>query len=253
MVDSSRGLPAGEKYARFYQTRFRIMVGLGGFILVLGLPLAGIPPLRHRLHDRVQTLREALGGEPQPKSVTAKVGENTNPFPPEFERKVEPLKQPTYGGVIALPNQVYNPSQPYTLPSARNQAPPSSQASAVTGRSTAKRKVTIPAPEEPVSSAVSSREASEPASTEPQFRQGTIEKECYDLLLQSSATVRGMVGGNDPALRFKDWSAAKMEDGSYLVRVNFTKSGAEETYIWQVKPETKQVFPLNFNARALPK
>ena len=250
-----KDFPAGGQYSRFYQTRFKIMVGLGGFILLVGLPLVGIPKLRHRLHDRVQTLREALGGEPQPKSVTARVGENTTPFPPEFERKVEPLKQPTYGGVIALPNQVYNASQPYPLPSARTPAPSSSkpQAAVAAARPPSKRKVTTPEAEPPPAETVSSRSANEPPSNEPQFRQGAIEKECYDLLLQSSPTVRGMVGGNDPGLRFKDWSAAKMEDESYLVRVNFTKSGAEETYIWQVKPHTKQVFPLNFNARSLPK
>ncbi len=89
----------------------------------------------------------------------------------------------------------------------------------------------------------------------PVYLTGALEKEAYDLLLKSNQTLSGMVNGSDPTQRFKSWGAAKRGDGSFWVRVIFTKSPAlgEVEYIWQVKLESKEVIPLSFNARSLPR
>jgi hypothetical protein len=79
-----------------------------------------------------------------------------------------------------------------------------------------------------------------------------VEQEAYDLLLQVNSTVAGLVRGADPAMRFMNWAAAKMEEDLYYVRLTFMRNGGEALYIWQVRLLSKQVVPLNFNARSLP-
>lgn len=226
------------------------MLGLLGFSLIAGLPLLAVSGLRHRLQARLQIMREALGGAPPAKSVVARIGENSKPFPKEFERKIEPIPQ-AKGGVLVLPGQTYNPLAVYQAPPPRR-----STTTAPSAGPRPSRKLSIPiireVPEEPVQKAETPEKA-EPASSEPEFRKGQPEQEAYDMLLQLSATVAGMVKGANPPFRFKDWAAAKMEDESYWVRLVFLKDGAEAAYIWQVKPQSKQVTPLNFNARSLPK
>ncbi len=87
------------------------------------------------------------------------------------------------------------------------------------------------------------------------YGQGKIEQEAYDVLIKSSETVAGMVQGKDPSLRFKGWAAARTDEDNFLVRVTFTQTAdkSDVPYIWQVKLVSKQVTPLNYYARSVPK
>jgi hypothetical protein len=84
----------------------------------------------------------------------------------------------------------------------------------------------------------------------PQYSKGTIEQEAYGLLLASNPAIAGLVQGANPSLRFVSWDAASRGEDLYWVRLKFQEQGKPETeYIWQVRLETKQVTPLNYNAR----
>ena len=148
--------------------------------------------------------------------------------------------------------------------------PPSSQAAAPQppslGQARPKRSIriptTIPGQSEPEAGAQPTpttqpeQQASDTdASLEPVFRQGDVEREAYNLVLGKYTTVSGMVTGNNPALRFKTWAAAKREEDTYWVRLIFEQASdkSEVSYIWEVKVTAKQVTPLNYNARSLPK
>jgi hypothetical protein len=99
------------------------------------------------------------------------------------------------------------------------------------------------------------QEAEADRSLEPIFSQGEMEKEAYGLLLQWNPNVDQMVRGGNASLQFKNWSAAKREEDTYWVRLLFQNATdkTEVAYIWEVKISTKQVTPLNYNARLLPK
>jgi hypothetical protein len=219
-----------RRWQRFERIRYRLYLSLLVFVVVAGLPILGIPALRHRLAERVQLLKEAAGAEGRPVSLLAKVGENRDPFPEEYEIPV--LKHQLPPAVIDMTDRVYTTSPGVRIVPGTSEplyAPPGS--------------------ETPGSDAAAS------ASAEPEYRQGKIEQEAYDLLMKSSDTVAGMVQGKDAALRFKSWAAARMEDDVFLVRLIFTLASdkSDVPYIWQVKVVSKQVTPLNYHARSLPK
>jgi hypothetical protein len=217
-----------RRWERFDRFRYRFYLALLVFVVIVGLPIVGIPSLRHRLADRVQELRIAAATDAsRPAPLMARVGENQGPLPKEYEIPVLP-RQPLF-----VPDRVYG-SGGTVRPSVVE--PPSGA-----------QRVTSGQPED----------SEQPTATdsEPVYRQGALEQEAYDLVLKSNASVAGMVQGKDPAFRFKAWSAAKTDDDVYLVRVVFTQSAdnAEVPYIWQVKMTSKQVSPLNYYARSLPK
>ena len=97
MVSDVKGSPLQEgsenslkRRLRRYLTRDLFYAGLLAFVLLAGLSIAGIPPLRHRLTSRVFTLRAALVGEKKP--LSAQVGQNPEPLPPEFSGRLLPRR-----------------------------------------------------------------------------------------------------------------------------------------------------------------
>jgi hypothetical protein len=211
-----------EDQRRSRRAQFRLLV----FIVVAGLPTVAVPTLRHRLRSRIEILREvASAGSFVPQPVTLGVGENPEPFPSEFEKPFEPL--PEWSNTAGL-----------SLPTFRAQ-PGGEQSAVPSGDAGAQR-------DQP--------EAGQGADQGPVFTQGKLEREAYDLLLQSSSALAALVKGGDQSLRFQSWAAAKTEDSnSWLVRVTFLHQpdGSEREYIWQVKLLSKEIMPLSAYARAL--
>jgi hypothetical protein len=202
----------------------RVYTGLLVVVVVIGIPILGIPSLRHRLYTRIHALYEATGPVASP-PIWAKVGENRYPFPAEFERPVVTRSPSALPGMIDLANRVYRPPPP--PPDTPSSPPPEPQ----------NLPETSPSDDE----------------TQPEFRQGKIEQEAYDILLRSSETIAGMVKGGNPSLRFKAWSAAKRSADAFLVDLTFTQfpDNKEVHYIWEVKMSSKEVKPESYNARAL--
>jgi hypothetical protein len=228
-------------FSRFYSVRRRVYGGMLLFVIVAGLSLAAVPAFRHRLAERIHVLKAAFTGETAPLMMQA--GENNEPFPAEYERQFPPSVAQT----LKLPATPI----PYAeLPKEETPA-----------RGPARRTLRIPPVREDLSSSGEEEEARGPGESvpaddlenQPDYRQGTIEKEAYDLLLNSKPSISGLVNGSDPSLQFLSWDAAGRGDGIYWVRLRF-RSGQdpEIKYIWQVQLESKQITPLNYNARSLP-
>ncbi len=198
------------------------------FVVLAGLPVVGIPSLRHRLAGRVQTFREAWSGAGRSAvpPIVAKVGDNTEPFPKEYEIPLQ-----TWGkgpGTIEMRVPVFRPSGHVGDTAATIKTPPPA--------------AETPEPAESVTGAVA-----------PTYQQGDAEREVYEIVLKSSETISGMVQGKDPALRFVKWAAAKREEDTYWVDLTFKSSsdGAEVHYIWQVSPSSKRVTPLSSLAKTI--
>ena len=84
------------------------------------------------------------------------------------------------------------------------------------------------------------------------YQKGKTEQDAYDVLLKSSSTVTALVQGSNPSLKFKSWDAANRGEDTYWVRLKFQSEGnSDAEYIWQVKLQSNQATPLNFNARSL--
>lgn len=212
--------------SRISRVQTRVYMALLVVVVVIGLPIVGIPSLRHRLYTRIHALYEATGPLASP-PIWAKVGENRHPFPAEFERPVVTRSPSQLPGMIDLANRVYRPP----APAPRREAP----------------SAPVPEPQSlPETSA-----SDEPAA--PEFKQGKIEQEAYDILLRSSETIAALVKGSDPSLRFKLWYAAKRTADAFLVDLIFTQvpDNKEVHYIWEVKVSSKEVKPESYNARAL--
>jgi len=245
--------PAGS-VNRFYLMRFRFYAGVLVFIIGVGLPLIAVPSLRHRLGGRLTQLKQAAQGNSIPESVVAQVGQNPEPFPAQYEKPIViPQKPPvlsfTQGSLQVLPQGTAK-----VVPQARAKAAPQPPALAEPRR---KRELRIPTgipgeaeTQPPVQPAVETD-----TNLEPEFRQGEIEKEAYNLVLQKNPTLAGMVTGNNPSLQFKSWAAAKRDEDTYWVRLLFQQAQdhMEVAYIFEVKISAKQATPLNYNARSLPK
>jgi hypothetical protein len=215
-----------ERWSRFERFRYRLYLCLLVFVVLVGLPMLGVPSLRHRLVERVQVLKDAVGHDGRPDPLTARVGENTDPFPTEYEIPV--LKRPGTPGVIYTADRVYAPGHG--------------------GATTAAPPVAHEAPD------AAPKSGTAEADAEPEFRQGPMEQRAYDLLLKSKERVAGMVQGKDAVLQFKNWSAARIEEDLFYVRLTFIQSAdkSEIPYIWQVRLESGQVTPLNYYARSVP-
>ena len=228
------------------------------FVVLAGLPMIGVPSLRYRLRTRLQGLRAAYAGEPavQPPAL-AGVGENRAPFPREYERPV-PLPP-------ALPEIM--PRAPVTplritpagedaaasLAAAKPQTSerrPARASGAVSPAGKAEPKLILPP-----SAAATAEPAAAETGAEPQFRKGKDEQEAYDLLVNANQTLAGMVKGNDATLKFQDWSAAIMGEGSFYVMVTFVQTADQvvRKYIWNVKVATKEVIPLSAYAMSISK
>jgi hypothetical protein len=214
----------------FYAIRRRIYGGLLIFVVVVGLPIVGVPSLRQRLSRRVLAFKSAFSSDIIP--AKAAVGENMQPFPAEFERPEplppKPLQPPSL-------DRIYTAQFP-------SNAPP---------RISSTRK-TAPKPEVAISTENSSEEPPSASDEEPKYQKGEIELSAYDLLIQSNPTVAKMVQGGNPSLHFKSWDAAGRGDDIYWVRLKFKSEGNPDVeYIWQVKLQSKEVTPLSHNAREI--
>jgi hypothetical protein len=200
--------------------------GMALFVVLVGLPLVAIPSLRHRLHARVQGFYASLDPRSfKPAPVWSKAGENRYPVPEAFRVPDPPVHR--LPRLIDLTAGTYRP--------ASGEAPPTA--------------------ETPDSGWVPETSAASAGEAGPIFRQGEIEREAYDLLLKSSEAMARLVGGSDPSLRFKSWSAGKVEGDAYLVDVAFTgmAEDPETHFIWKVDLVAKKVVPMSRNARALPR
>lgn len=218
----------------------RIYMGLLVFVVVAGVPMVGLPSLRHRLEARVETLQSAAQGKPVAQAALAKVGENRAPFPQEYER-------PQWERPAVLPKFEYTPRQSFHVtaggesksgeevvaPVLRKAEPKSDQANA--GAAAATGEVA--------------------AKSGPEYKKGKPEQDAYDILVNSNPTLAGMIKGSDPTLKFQDWSAAAMDLGSYNVSVSFlqTSDNVVRKYIFNVKIETKAIMPLSAYAREISK
>lgn len=237
--------------SRFYRVRYRFYMSLLAFVVAVGLPIVSIPALKHRLADRVQTLREAMAGGTI-KPAVVKVGENKEPFPSEYEKKFSPPNYPKLPAYFAA-SQGF--SGPVVSPSP---APERSSSSAPVRSARTIRIPKIPAASESQPTPVTDAQEQAAADTagaeaQPKYQQGTMEQEAYNLLLKSNATISGMVQGSNPALKFKSWDALRREEDAYWVRLTFVSlpGNTNVEYIWQVKLLTKQITPLSYNARSL--
>jgi hypothetical protein len=234
----------------FYRVRYYFYMSLMVFVVAVGLPIVSIPVIRHRLSDRVQTLREAMAGG-RIKPIEVKVGENKEPFPAEFAKKASAPNYPKLPPYFAATQGLSGPivsSTPIPRPA---------------GEARSRRTIRIPkVPAEPASEPAAADSGQAPATdqaagaateAQPAYQQGLMEKEAYDLLLKSNATVAAMVQGSNPSLKFKSWDALKRDEDTYYVRLTFASLPANTSteYIWQVKLLAKQVTPLSYAARSL--
>jgi hypothetical protein len=232
------------------------------FVVVLGAPMLGAPSLRHRLRERVQTLRSAFLGEPVVQApLMALVGENQEPFPREYER---PAARPAFVALTGAPAQ----RRPYriiigggeTTPPAAETAPQSGARPPVrigTGGSGSAPPGSRGEPQLIVraSAAAAGAQPAPEAGSDPEYRQGKSEQEAYDHLVNANSVLAGLIKGKDPALKYQDWSAANMGADTFYVMVTFaqTADGVAVKYIWSVKAMTKEIVPLSSAARSISK
>ena len=234
LSDADGSRPERSPAASFYRRRNLFYLALVVFTLAAGLPQLLIPSLRQRLQERSMVLRENLSGDSgKPKAVLAQVGENPAPFPEEYERVVQPI--PQLPPQLFTQNRVYRPMPAEPAPRRGAQAP------ARTAKGT-----------EPAEEAAA-QDSGSAAQAEPEFQQGKVEQEAYDILIQTNSVAAGLTRSGNASAKFSGWAAARIDEDTYLVRITLVKDGADVPYIWQVRLATKQTAPLNFNARSLPK
>ncbi|NWG13510.1 MAG: hypothetical protein HXY20_08260 [Acidobacteria bacterium] len=208
--------------SRYARIMYRLYMGLLLFVVVAGIPILGIPSLRHRLQQRAEILRAALLARSQASPpVVARIGENAEPFPKEYEIPLQTWFQTP--GTVQFRAPVFRAG-------AETEVPASAEGQAAVAET-------------------------ENDAAAVDFRQGAAEQEAYDLVLKSSELLAGMVQGRDPSLRFVRWAAARRDEDTYWVDITFTRSadGTEARYIWQVNVASKKVMPLSSLARALGK
>jgi hypothetical protein len=239
--------PVVRQRLRFYRVRNRVYTALLVLVVFAGLPVIAVPVLRHRLADRVHVLRAAMSGDYR-RTATARIGENNAPFPTEYEHPVVHRNYPQLpASITGAQSQPINVGQVYPERPAPKAGKPGS------GKA-------IPIP--PSAGAVESKPAQEAQPEEapaedalPVYKQGKMEQEIYDILLKGDANVAALVQGKSPSLQFKSWDVAKRQEDLYWVRILFSQlpEKTELECIWQIQPMSKQVMPLNYNARSLPK
>jgi hypothetical protein len=231
---------AFENPLRFYKKRSRFYTGLLIFVVVIGLPIVSVPHLRNRLSARIMMLKTAVAGNVTP--AVAQVGANQEPFPSEYEKPGPPVREafklPPAARVIPQTPGVYIPS---SADSAKTPAPGAlnlEMSRQPTGdeESMAQNEVLPDKAQE----------------SGPQYQQGEIEQEAYDLLLDSNPKIAEMVRGSNPSLIFDSWDALHRGSDVYWVRVQFRlKDNSVREYIWEVKLDSKEIMPLSYYARAV--
>jgi hypothetical protein len=247
---------------RFYSVRQWIYGGLLLFIVVVGLPIIGVPKLRDRLSERVMGFKTAmLGNNIVP--VTLRVGENTEPFPVEFARPEPLLPRPPQfpsldriftakysSGVIKAvesPDIVKKEPKAESIREPRTESPSEQRAESKTGSSIQSRPEFTIVSDNPAEEEQDARQ-----NDSPKYQKGAMEQTAYNLLIQSNSSIAEIVKGDHPLLRFKSWDAAKRENDTYWVRLKLQlDKNPEQEYIWEVKIQSKEVKPLSFNAKSI--
>ena len=240
-AEAAKGFNVTEAgFSRFYKGRQRIYGALLIFVLAAGLPMAALPSLRGRLLERFEKLKAAAAGDVGPLSLN--VGEYHEPFPAEFEKPAPPPSPPQESVI----DKVYSMAPGvYSRPPAAAGKRPAPQIAKPAAPPPATVEITTPA-------LPAASEAEPSGEAKLNYQTGTIEREAYELVLNSNSTIAGMVQGSNPALRFKSWDAAARGNDTYWVRIRFQSEGNPDVdYIWQVKLGAKQVTPLSYNARTL--
>jgi hypothetical protein len=225
-------------------------MGLLVFVAVAGLPIIGVPSLRHRLSTRVMTLKEAMYGDIKP--ATLEIGANHQPFPGEYERPVPQMPSiPTLSAVTgAVKSAPLMPSAPAPATSSARSAGPRPRTASRAAKIETPGESTTPAAEE--ESPQSAEQAASSAEPELKYQKGMAEQEAYNLLLKSYAAVAGLVQGSNPSLKFISWDAASRGEDVYWVRLKFQSEGNPNAeYIWQIKLQSNEAAPLNYNARSI--
>lgn len=239
-VDSkspTAGHNPGSRHARRRRYHQRIYFGLLIFVVIAGAPMVGVSSLRVRLRTRVQMLRAAVAKEPLiPAPAIARVGENHEPFPQEYEHaQVRPylpkIEAPARSPIrIVIGGNVTTPPAP-------------------TGKAGSKP--------DSAPTATSAGAGAAPGSpgSDSQYQKGKSQQEAYDILVNSNQVLAGMIKGSDPSLKFQDWAASNMGQDSFNVMVTFiqTSDNVARKYIWNVKVPTKEVVPLSAYAREISK
>jgi hypothetical protein len=222
--------------ARFYRSRQRFSLSLLLFVVIIGLPIVGVPSLRNRLSIRVMALEAAIAGVRVPPTV--EVGANREPLPAEYARPEPVVPQPP---VLPSLERIFT----------RDKAPAASGGLSNMVILDKPSRNTTKILESAVKAASEAGEV-QPEVSEVKYQRGKAEQDAYDLLLKSSPAVAEMVQGRTPALKFKSWDASDRGEDTFWVRLKFQSEGsAEAEYIWVVKLQSNQVSPLNFNARSI--
>jgi len=224
----------------FYRGRSRFYTFLLLFVVVVGLPILGVPQLRQRLSARIMFFKTAVAGNVVP--VVARVGANPEPFPSEYEKPEPPVRQ---AYELPPPAAILTHTPTISVPAAPNSSP----IRAATELKSAESRLE---PEGEESAGQSGAEAEEPEAAGPKYQQGKIEQEAYDLVLQSNAKIADLVHGSNPSLHFVSWDVAQISNDIFWVRLKFQAEGSpDREYIWQVKLSSKEVTPLSYHARSI--
>jgi hypothetical protein len=223
-----------------YPTRKLVFyAGVTFLIVYTGLLLAMFTDVRQKTVSRVSTLYRAAFKGPEKVTVTRAAIPENKPVQVVVQNTKPQGKGAPAG---ALPHVVFPPGLKKGVLSSRPapERPTESQAES-------KREETAP-PESSLSrSRASEREEAAPVS------KGKGQQEAYAVLLQQNKPMADLVANADPNLKFKNWSGIKSEgDAHWIDLVFLNKSdGREVHYIWQVNPVSKEIHPINYQARKL--
>jgi|GEM_PF-912001 len=227
---SNRKGPTGHSHAYDGRKRFYSILLL--FVVVVGLPIVSVPPLRHRLVKRVVAFQEAILGKSGP--VMANMDEEQLPFPEEFEKSAS--GESVSGDFLPM-------DRIFTAQSADSGTQIDTPYALITPES---------ATEDTVFSGIAAEEDTSESDSNDGivYTQGEVEQEMYALVLGANPRVAEMVNSDDPSLRFQSWGGAKRSEDIYWIRLVFqNEDDLDVEYIWQVELQTNQVLPLSYNAR----
>lgn len=234
---NSEGEGALQAPMRFYKKRSRFYTLLLLAVALIGLPIVSVPHLRNRLSARIMQLKAAVAGNVNP--IVAQVGANQEPFPSEYERPKPPVHQ-----VFRLPaaDKIIPPAKIYVPGDSSDFNPPEalsldeSQIIYEGEGQAAQDEIALDVTEE----------------SGPKYGQGENEQEAYNLLLESNATIAGMVRGSDSSMVFDSWDAAHRGDDVYWVRVKLHSEGNPvREYIFQINLSSGEIVPLSYHARSI--
>jgi hypothetical protein len=230
------GIPA------FYRKRRKVYKGLLIFVIVAGLPIVFVPPMRETLSERVEALRTAITGEIPP--IVMNVGIDAEPFPEVYLRPEPPIRL-----LAQSPASSRSPGTPSP-----------EQGSVLSGKTVSKPAAASDRGhyQPPLFREDAGMKAQDPGAVPeksqdgPVYSQGEKDREAYELVLKSNVHLAGMVRGDDPVHRFKSWGSTHRGGDLYWVRITIQSDEPnDQDYIWEVYLEAGRVVPLSFHARRI--